>query len=114
MHKLQFCSKQCIFLGYITLHKGFKFLDVAEGQVYVSRDVVFDETLNPFHKLNPNVGAQLHGEIQLLPPLLPSNSTTTPSSVPGDELIVDSTANMPVIHVPTNASCRPMHVEKKP
>jgi hypothetical protein len=108
MHKLQFRSKQCVFLGYNTLHKGFKCLNVVEGRVYVSRDVVFDETVYPFSKLNPNAGARLRGEIQLLP----SNSTFKPSSASGDELIVDSTANMLVIPVPTNASCFPVNVEK--
>jgi hypothetical protein len=35
-----------------------------------------------------------------------------PSSTSGDELIVDSSANMPVIPMPTNASCLPVNVEK--
>jgi hypothetical protein len=35
------------------MHKGFKCLDVADGQVYISRDVVFDETVYLFSKLNP-------------------------------------------------------------
>jgi hypothetical protein len=107
-HKLQFLSKQCVFLGYSTLHKGFKCLDVVESRVYVSHDIVFDETVYPFSKLNPNAGARLRGEIQLLP----SNSTFMPSSASGDELIVDSTANMPVIPMPTIASCLPVNVEK--
>jgi hypothetical protein len=111
-HKLQFHSKQCVFLGYNTLHKGFKCLDVAEGRVYVSRDVVFDETIYPFHKLNPNVGARLRGEIQLLPSLFSSNPIGTPSLVPWDELIADSTTNIPVIPVPSNASCHHVQVEK--
>jgi hypothetical protein len=36
-----------------------------------------------------------------------------PSSASGDELIVDSTANMLVIPMPTNASCLRVNVEKK-
>ena len=42
-HKLDFRSKQCAFLGYSSQHKGFKCLDISEGRVYISRDVVFDE-----------------------------------------------------------------------
>jgi histone deacetylase 1/2 len=44
-HKLAFHSKQCVFLGYSNLHKGFKCLDVTAGRVYISRDVVFDENI---------------------------------------------------------------------
>jgi hypothetical protein len=75
-HKLQFRSKQCVFLGYNNLHKGFKCLDVAAGRVYISCDIVFDETVFPFSKLNPNVGTCLRSEILLLP------SHTQPSMLP--------------------------------
>jgi hypothetical protein len=57
-NKFQFHSKQCVFLGYCNMHKGFKCLDVVEGRVYISRDVVFDETIFLFSKLNPNAGAR--------------------------------------------------------
>lgn len=46
--KLAFQSKQCVFIGYSTLHKGYKCLDPKEGRVYISRDVVFDEKVFPF------------------------------------------------------------------
>lgn len=65
--KLAFRSKQCAFLGYSTLHKGFKCLDISTGRVYISRDVVFDEQIYPFEKLHPNAGARLRAEINLLP-----------------------------------------------
>jgi len=68
--KLEFRSKPCVFLGYSTLHKGFKCLDPAEGRVYVSRDVVFDEQVFPFASMHPNAGAQLRAELQLLPDIL--------------------------------------------
>ena len=55
-HKLSFHSKQCVFLGYSPLHKGVKCLDVTSGRVYISRDVVFDEGVFPFARLNPNAG----------------------------------------------------------
>jgi len=66
-HKLQFRSKQCVFLGFSNLHKGFKCLDIPSGRVYVSRDVIFDETIFPFSKLHQNAGARLCSEISLLP-----------------------------------------------
>jgi histone deacetylase 1/2 len=56
-HKLAFRSKQCAFLGYSNLHKCFKCLDIHSGRIYTSQDVVFDETVLPFAKLNPIAGA---------------------------------------------------------
>jgi hypothetical protein len=69
-HKLAFRSKQCTFLGYNTHHKGYKCLDISTGRVYISCDVVFDETVFPFSTLHPNAGARLRLEISLLPPSL--------------------------------------------
>lgn len=42
-------------------------MDVASGRVYISRDVVFDETVYPFATLHPNAGARLRTELLLLP-----------------------------------------------
>jgi hypothetical protein len=74
------------------MHKGFKCLDVTEGWVYISRDVVFDETMFPFTKLNLNAGTKPRAEILLLSP----NSIPPTRSSHGDEYIDDSTANMHV------------------
>lgn len=38
--------------------------------IYISRDVVFDESVFPFESLHPNAGALLKNEILLLPPNL--------------------------------------------
>jgi hypothetical protein len=46
-HKLQLCFIHCIFLGYNNMHKGFKCLDVATGRIYISRDVIFNESVFP-------------------------------------------------------------------
>jgi hypothetical protein len=48
------------------MQKGYKCLDVKEGRVYISWDVVFDENVFPFADLHPNVGALLRSEILLL------------------------------------------------
>lgn len=68
-HKLQFRSKQCAFLGYSNMHKGFKCLDIQTGRVYISRDVIFDEEVLPFAKLHPNAGTRLRSEVLLFPSL---------------------------------------------
>jgi hypothetical protein len=74
--KLAFRSKQCVFLGYSNLHKGFKCLDPSIGKVYISCDVVFDEKVFPFSRLHPNDGARLQSELAVLPDsLLNSNSS---------------------------------------
>jgi hypothetical protein len=98
-HKLQFRSKQCVFLGYSSMHKGFKCLDVAAGQVYISRDVVFDESVYPFSKLNPNAGVRLRSKILLLPNHIQPNNLPTH----GVELIDCSNINTLVIPVTANA-----------
>jgi hypothetical protein len=69
-HKLAFRSMRCVFLGYSSQHKGYKCLEPTNGRVYISHDVVFDETVFPFSKFHSNAGAQLRSEIHLLPPSL--------------------------------------------
>jgi hypothetical protein len=46
-HKLVFRSKQCVFLDYSPMHKGYKCLDKSSGRIYISRDVVFEIFLQP-------------------------------------------------------------------
>jgi histone deacetylase 1/2 len=45
--KLAFRSTRCVFLGYSSYHKGVKCLDPSTGRFYISRDVVFDESVFP-------------------------------------------------------------------
>jgi hypothetical protein len=104
-HKLQFCSKQCVFLGYNNLHKGFKCLDVVEGWVYISHDVVFDEIVYPFSKLNPNTGSRLRSEVLLLP-------IDSQPCLSGGKLIDDPVANMHTNPVATNPMCSSVASEK--
>jgi hypothetical protein len=64
--KLSFRSVQCVFLGYSQFHKGFKCLEPKSGRVYISRDVIFDETVFPFAHMHSNAGARLRKKILLL------------------------------------------------
>ena len=86
-----------MFLGYSTIHKGVKCLDVSTDRVYISRDVVFDESVFPFASLHPNAGALLRQEILLLPTHLQSfdhggNSCTNQT----DNFTTTSTLSLPV------------------
>jgi hypothetical protein len=76
------------------MHKGFKCLDISEGRVYISRDVVFDEIVFPFAQLHPNAGACLRSEILLLPSTL-----LNPSSDIGDN---NSSSPFGTNSLPTN------------
>jgi hypothetical protein len=106
--KLEFRSKQCVFLGYSNLHKGYKCQDPAQGRVYISRDVVFDETIFPFASMHPNAGARLGAELSILPNILLNPSTNI-----GDVNVHDQPVSSPMS---TNATCSSggvVFVEKK-
>ena len=46
--KFESRSRKCIFIGYPHAKKGWKLYDIETGVVFISRDVVFDETHFPF------------------------------------------------------------------
>ena len=48
--KLQPRSEECLFLGYSGNHKGYKCLS-KQGKIYISKDVIFNETHFPFLSL---------------------------------------------------------------
>jgi hypothetical protein len=73
--------------------------------VYISCAVVFDETLFPFHKLNPNAGARLRAEILLLP-------STSQGHATGDEFTDDPMTDMLINPVATNHVCTAAASEK--
>jgi hypothetical protein len=80
-HKLQLRSTRCVFLGYSNMHKGFKCLDVSKGRIYISRDVIFDESVFPFASLNPNAGARYHSDVLLVPSSSGNDAITNPANV---------------------------------
>jgi hypothetical protein len=73
--------------------------------VYISRDVVFDETIFPFHKLNPNAGACLRVEILLLP-------STSQGHATGDEFTDGPMTDMLINPIATNHVCPAAASEK--
>jgi hypothetical protein len=49
------------------MHKGFKCLDLAKGRKYISRDVIFNESVFPFPSLHSNASAHYHFDVLLQP-----------------------------------------------
>ncbi|KAJ9566959.1 hypothetical protein OSB04_002925 [Centaurea solstitialis] len=53
-HKLAPRSSPCVFLGYPSLHRGFRCLDLSTKRIIISRHVTFDESIFPFRSVTPN------------------------------------------------------------
>ena len=86
-NKLQFRSKQCIFLGYSLNHQGYRCLDLDTGRVYLSRHVVFNEKSFPYQSLTEHASLPSQESSHVLIPhtMTPSLSATPPSiSLPND------------------------------
>jgi hypothetical protein len=49
------------------MHKDSKCLDISIGYIYISHDVIFDESIFPFTSLNSNAGARYTSNVLLLP-----------------------------------------------
>lgn len=71
--KFNFHSQQCIFLGYPHNHKGYKCL-AANGRIYISRDVVFNEEIFLYPHLFPSITSSSS----------PTSQNTTSSIFPTD------------------------------
>jgi hypothetical protein len=96
--KLAFHSKYCVFLGYNNHRKGYKCLDSSTGRGYISRDVIFDESVFPFSSLHPNAGERLNVNILLLPPTLHTiqggNRVEEPNMSNADDVPAESYADI--------------------
>ena len=53
--KFDFRSSQCVLLGSSASHKGYQCLHASSGHIYISRDVVFDESSFPFQFLHSSL-----------------------------------------------------------
>src|SRR5438105_39308 len=58
-HKLIPRSTACVFIGYLSSHKGYRCLDISTRRIIISRHVVFDEFVFPFATSSPPPSASL-------------------------------------------------------
>jgi hypothetical protein len=77
-HKLDFHSDTCIFIGYSPSHRGYQCLHPQTGRIYISRNVIFDESSFPFTSISPPPPTTPPpSHTTLFPPLIPNTPTTT-------------------------------------
>ena len=88
-HKLDFRSDLCLFLGYSSQHKGYKCLS-KNGKMYISRNVVFDESFFPYLTHFASVSSPSPSPppsipcIPLIPKYIPSSTVTHIDHSPAD------------------------------
>lgn len=82
-HKLQHRSTECVYLGPSPQHKGHKFLS-AEGRIYISKDVLFNEMKFPFPSLFGSKPPEL-SQVTEFPPTIPLTSQTSLTKPPSPE-----------------------------
>ena len=101
-HKLDFRSDLCLFLGYSEQHKGYKCLSIT-SKTYISRNVVFDESLFPYLQhfaktaSSPSTTSPLSYSPTLIPqiPLVTSNVVHSSPTANAHKLVVTNAITNP-------------------
>jgi hypothetical protein len=117
--KLEFRSKKCVFLGYSSLHKGYRCLHVPTNHLYISRDVVFDEHVFPFSQLpvyttesphmhSSSIAADQFEDVAYSHVLLPNHSAGIGRGARLELLDVVSLSSPPSKHVDHAAPASPV------
>lgn len=60
-HKFSLRAQLCVFFGYLPSYKGYKLLNIETNNVFISRDVVFHESIFPFQEMHNDLNTlRLH------------------------------------------------------
>jgi hypothetical protein len=115
-HKTKFDAKAfpCVFLGYPFGTKGYKLLDLSSNTCFVSRDVIFHESIFPFHNstslIHPNSSLDSVSDspivpfISTSPPSIPSPHSLPFSFIPTSSLPLTSSPSSPDTHTVSSMS----------
>ncbi|KAH7521922.1 hypothetical protein FEM48_Zijuj07G0083300 [Ziziphus jujuba var. spinosa] len=103
-HKVSPRARASVFLGYPPGYKGYKLLDLETNQIYVSRNIVFHETIFPFLR-HTTLDYDLFSN-HVLP--LPAHEISSSSN---SEIVSTSSSTPPPTSI---ASTRPKRVVKQP
>jgi hypothetical protein len=99
-------AKSCVFLGYPTGVKGYKVLDLHTHSTFISRDVVFHESIFPFsHSSFPNSVSPQNQNFVLPHPvsnITPTHSASLPTFELNSSTISDS-SSAPSSHSPLSS-----------
>ena len=81
IHKHQYTSQECVFLGYSYSHKGYKCL-ASDGRIYISKDVLCNESKFPYPTLfsskpNPIIADQSNPTPLTVLPTIPASSVVS-------------------------------------
>ena len=93
-HKFQDRARACVFLGYPSGYKGYKLMDIQSHEVFISRNVVFYETLFPF--LQPSQAAEYD---EFFPHVPYTAGTTVPSAAPSGISVTSRRVSKPPQHL---------------
>lgn len=94
-HKIAPRNAPCIFLGYSSIHKGFRCYDPTTSLIYITRHAQFDELLFPFSQSGSSI-SRLALDISSFfevshashaPPQQPSAPLSSPSSIASSKCI---------------------------
>jgi hypothetical protein len=115
-------STPCVFIGYSSIYKGYKCLDLNTNRIYISRHVIFDESSFPFKDLQPPPSVSLASDstypLQLLSfDPLPTASMSTEDSTSFSEpttLSSQHVASNSLVNLPPVPSITQVYTRRRP
>ena len=103
-HKLQYRSIQCLFLGYSSFQKGYICMDLTTSHIYISKHIVFDDTVFPYHIPQPLPNPTISP--QTITPAIPSFTSNSHTSTTSNTF---HPKNMPSSPTNSSASINPFY-----